>query len=103
MSRLGGLITRSSRDRKRLERLRLHHGCQLCGYKEHAAALHFHHVDPKEKFKAVMSLAGGSREVLEWELAKCAVLCANCHAVVHTTKATVDRPDPPLQLPQEED
>lgn len=103
MSRFTKMIGRSQHKRELLEALRMRLGCARCGYKEYPEALHFHHVDPKTKFKAVMSLVGGSHEILEWELKKCTVLCANCHAVVTRRKLEVDLPDPPLTIESEED
>ena len=57
--------------------------CVLCGYDRHPAALHFHHLDPKQK-RYTLSRAGHTRnfaEALE-EARKCILLCANCHAEV---------------------
>lgn len=45
--------------------------------------LELHHVDPKEKDKNVSAMLQGSWEALEKELAKCVVLCACCHRIVH--------------------
>lgn len=58
-------------------------GCQLCGYHRCQAALEFHHLDPTKKSFA-LSLRGVTRSVRELrkEAAKCALLCANCHAEV---------------------
>ena len=57
--------------------------CVLCGYDRCLAALQFHHVDPREKAFAV-SRQGVTRSFAEAraEAAKCALLCANCHAEV---------------------
>ena len=60
-------------------------GCEICGYNEHPAALQFDHIDPTQKEfnvgEAVSNSYGWSR--IEAEIAKCRVLCANCHAI-HT-------------------
>ena len=57
--------------------------CVICGYDKCVAALHFHHVNPTDK-KFHLSNAGVPRsiEALRPEAAKCALLCANCHAEV---------------------
>lgn len=65
-----------------LNSYKLNAGCKICGYAEHPAALQFNHVhgvkkfnisaDPKRKLDDIMA-----------EIAKCEVLCANCHSV-HT-------------------
>lgn len=65
-----------------VSRYKLFVGCAFCGYKEHSAALHFDHIDPKEK---CFSISQGYRskgiDTLKKEMRKCQVLCANCHAV----------------------
>lgn len=58
--------------------------CTKCGF-SHPAALHFHHRDPSVKEDRVsnMPMRGcGWTRVLA-EIAKCDVLCANCHAILH--------------------
>lgn len=57
--------------------------CQLCGYDRCRAALEFHHLDPAEK-EFELSMRGVTRAIdrLRVEAAKCALLCANCHAEV---------------------
>lgn len=57
--------------------------CEICGYDRCLAALQFHHRDPKKKSFA-LSLRGVTRSMdkLREEAAKCALLCANCHAAV---------------------
>jgi len=85
-------MTTSKSKRKSQKKLRdyasaikLDSGCELCGYNEHAFALQFDHIDPKTKYKPVASLVGQQAgiKVIEEEIAKCRVLCANCHAI-HT-------------------
>lgn len=54
--------------------------CQQCGYDRHPAALTFHHRDPSEK-KFHIGRGKGSRsmkQLLE-EIAKCDLICENCH------------------------
>jgi len=57
--------------------------CAICGYDRYAGALQFHHVDPAGKLFLV-SRNGATRSIAEArsEAAKCALLCANCHAEV---------------------
>ena len=56
-------------------------GCIRCGEK-HIACLDFHHRDPTEKDLEVANLST-SRARLLTEIAKCDVLCANCHRKLH--------------------
>jgi hypothetical protein len=59
--------------------------CQCCGYKNNLAALHFHHVNPKEKIFVldVRNLTNRKWDCILQEAKKCQVLCANCHAEEH--------------------
>jgi transposase len=59
--------------------------CCVCGYDRCVAALEFHHLDPADKRLGIA--AGGlghSLERLRQEIAKCALLCSNCHAEVES-------------------
>lgn len=58
--------------------------CIKCG-ENHPACIDFHHRDPNEKEGTVSSLAGQtySIERTKKEIAKCDVLCANCHRKLH--------------------
>jgi 5-methylcytosine-specific restriction endonuclease McrA len=67
--------------------IKLAAGCALCGYRQASIALDFDHLDPSVKHGRVSTIAGGSGSletlkalVLE-EIAKCRVLCANCHRI----------------------
>jgi transposase len=71
--------------------------CRLCGYSRCADALHFHHLDPATKSFSIGARGlTRSLESLRREAAKCALLCANCHAEVEAGIVTLavegDRP-----------
>ena len=55
--------------------------CSLCGYDRYAGALQFHHLDPEVKSFS-LSERGISRSLAKarLEVAKCILVCANCHA-----------------------
>jgi len=59
--------------------------CTRCGYSRNLAALTWHHTDPAEKsFNLDMrALSNRSDGEVRTELAKCVLLCANCHAEEH--------------------
>lgn len=67
--------------------IKLARGCVDCGYNEHPEALDFDHL--RDKTKNVSTLATQSGTVswvrlqarLEAEIAKCEVVCANCHRI----------------------
>lgn len=58
--------------------------CSRCGF-DHPAAIQFHHSDPSKKdFSLSQGVTMGySRERILEEIAKCEVLCANCHFIEH--------------------
>jgi transposase-like protein len=64
--------------------------CALCGYGRYAGALQFHHVDPALKSFALSS-RGLARSLTKArvEVAKCVLLCGNCHAEVEAGLATI--------------
>jgi transposase-like protein len=68
-----------------LQRIKAQASCKYCG-ENHPAVLQFHHRDPKEKEFEVSSFVyhqKGGPARLEAEIAKCDVLCANCHLKYH--------------------
>ena len=72
---------------------KLARGCGRCGYKANAAALQFHHDDPTGKVKCVAHGAALGWKRLKAEIAKCSILCANCHAE-QTWPATTSNGEP---------
>lgn len=73
------------RNRNFARRVKLFLGCAICGYKKHPDALHFDHLNPKEKTREISRFYTSSKNALKNEMRKCRVLCANCHAE-HTAK-----------------
>lgn len=60
------------------------HPCEMCG-ESHPACLDFHHIDPGTKDREVSTGVAdgwGKKRILE-EIAKCKVLCSNCHRKLH--------------------
>ena len=77
------------RNRQITDRIKMEAGCEICGYKKHPASLTFDHLKPEEKYRTksgklvhLSDMIKGNRyslrTVLE-EIAKCRVLCFNCH------------------------
>lgn len=56
--------------------------CSVCGYKRCSKALDFHHLGNKE---FGLSERGFTRswEVIQKEIDKCILVCANCHRELH--------------------
>lgn len=57
--------------------------CSICGYSKCLAALHFHHKNSKDKINIVSRLYNRKSEVINKEIEKCILICANCHAEIH--------------------
>jgi 5-methylcytosine-specific restriction endonuclease McrA len=57
--------------------------CLVCGYDRCVGALQFHHLDPSQKLFAIAG-QGAARSLTRAreEVAKCVLLCSNCHAEV---------------------
>jgi transposase-like protein len=68
--------------------------CVLCGYDRCPSALHFHHLEPERK-RFGLATAGATRALATTraEVAKCVLLCANCHAEVEAGLAMLPRSD----------
>lgn len=77
---------KSNLDSKRrfVSQYKLDAGCARCGFDACARALHFHHRDHTQKESTVSQLVRnrGLPDVMA-EIAKCEVLCANCHSSEH--------------------
>jgi hypothetical protein len=67
--------------------------CALCGFDDYAGALQFHHLDPSCKAFA-LSRHGVTRSLASAreEAARCALLCANCHAMVEAGLRALPEP-----------
>ena len=58
--------------------------CEVCGFKDHRAFV-YHHKDPSKKEIEISNAFrhGWSIARIEKEIAKCFLLCANCHRILH--------------------
>jgi transposase len=85
-----------SRRRRKVKRILVEEAggaCSLCGYDRCIAALEFHHLVPAEK-RFALSRRGATRSLAaaKAEAARCALLCANCHAEVEAGVTTISGP-----------
>lgn len=71
---------------ERIDAIKLERGCADCGYREHAVALDFDHRPGELKLASVAHMKQGSWERISREIAKCDVVCANCHRVRTLTR-----------------
>jgi transcription elongation factor Elf1 len=58
------------------------HPCEHCG-ESHVGCLTFHHVDRDDKTGDIPALMRYGVKRVKAEIAKCIVLCANCHMKLH--------------------
>lgn len=65
-------------------------GCKDCGYHAHHAALEFHHEGSDKTLN--LSFAKSLSQAKS-EMAKCIVLCSNCHRVRHWNELHGCKPD----------
>jgi Zn finger protein HypA/HybF involved in hydrogenase expression len=68
--------------------IKLERGCVDCGYSRYAEALDFDHLSGAEKVKSVALMWGYSWDKVLTEIAKCEVVCSNCHR--HRTKVRAE-------------
>ncbi len=82
---------RRKRIKAAVDALKIAAGCSVCGYAQCAGALAFHHSGGDKEFSISYAVAQGWAESrLYAEIAKCIVLCANCHAENHLCAKTFD-------------
>lgn len=74
-------------NREWLRAYRCEMGCKVCGEK-HPACLEFHHRDQTQKEFQIAQSCRKSLSRLQAEIAKCDVLCANCHKKEHWESRT---------------
>ena len=68
------------KDRRQLiDSIKMEKGCERCGYREHPCALDFAHKSPTTKLFDVSKLLCRNIEKIYAEIAKCRILCSNCH------------------------
>jgi hypothetical protein len=83
LKRKSAILKRHKANKDRVQEYKLAVGCSRCGYNKCALALTFHHTDPSNKRFNVSRSMSYSWETLKREIAKCIVLCANCHYELH--------------------
>lgn len=76
-------FSRYRRGKKRKAVAFLGGSCRICGYSRCVDALEFHHVEPSTKSENWNSMKKKKWDLIEQELLKCVLLCANCHREVH--------------------
>lgn len=84
-TRCGSCNTKIRRFRAKAAAIELLGGkCSSCGWHGNQAALQFHHL--KGKDFTIGNVANKSWDSIKKEISKCILLCANCHAIEHSSK-----------------
>lgn len=73
--------------KRKLDEIKATAGCAHCPETD-PVCLDFHHIDPTTKKATISRLYAGTWgwPVIEAEIAKCIVLCANCHRKEHARR-----------------
>ena len=58
--------------------------CVSCGFNKYRSSLQVHHLDPSTKDKAFAHMRGWNKQRILDEIQGCVLLCACCHAAVHS-------------------
>lgn len=61
--------------------IKVQRGCVDCGYNVNPVALDFDHLPGTVKLYRIACMAGLRRGTIDAEIAKCEVVCANCHRI----------------------
>ena len=62
---------------------KIQRGCDICGYNQNATALEWHHPNDDKDYNPSALLLEYKVEEYYNEIAKCTLLCANCHREIH--------------------
>ena len=68
-------------------------GCVDCGYNKHPSALDWDHLPGSEKLFSIGQEKFRPIAQLEAEIAKCELVCANCHRIRTVTRKRLAKPE----------
>jgi hypothetical protein len=72
--------------------------CADCGVRYPSYVMQFDHLDPSQKLFNIGSFTNQTMSQVVAEIAKCEVVCANCHAIrTHTERVAPSRFSPSLR------
>lgn len=87
-----GKNSRAAKLREYITAIKVERGCVDCGYRDHPEALDFDHLPGFTKLYRVATMSGGSTKAkIDAEIAKCEVVCANCHRI-RTARRRIKQP-----------
>ena len=79
---IGEAVTRRKQKVKRILVEEAGGACTVRGYNRCIINLVFHHVDPERKSFGLSAATSKSLATLREEMAKCLLVCANCHGEI---------------------
>lgn len=84
MSKTNYECVKDSRKRRKEDILYVMGGrCCICGYDKCTTALELHHLNPQEKDFTISATLNRSWDILNKEIQKCILVCANCHREIY--------------------
>lgn len=85
--------------RAKLAKIKLEHGCMDCGYRKDDCALDFDHRPGEIKLFSIGAHAAQKAwSLVEQEIKKCDVVCANCHRIRTRDRFRTNFPPPPSKV-----
>ncbi len=92
------------RHKARIDAIKLERGCIDCGFRGHPAALDFDHLPDHKKQFGISDYRLRPWRVIQAEIEKCEIVCANCHRVRTVTRGlwhgvSDEKPKPEETLP----
>jgi 5-methylcytosine-specific restriction endonuclease McrA len=79
---VGEAVTRRKQKVKRILVEEAGGCCAVCGYDRCIVNLVFHHIDPDQKSFGLSASTSKALATLREEMAKCMLVCANCHGEI---------------------
>lgn len=80
-------------NRKRMQdeysKFKTDQGCQICGYDKYGGSMDYHHIDPNKKKRRVAPDNYLTKKGKD-EIAKCILVCKNCHYEIHGGVIKID-------------
>lgn len=94
-TRAEGRRRRYAANKAKMQEYKTSKGCFRCFIKI-TCCLEFHHKDPSTKEHQISDMLDKPWHRIEEEIAKCEVVCRNCHAIIHDEKLGDELPPPSL-------
>ena len=77
-------IKQAKKNAEFIAKKKMEKGCCKCGFNKHPSAIEFNHLEDKKHNISRIARSGVPQNVLDEEIKKCIILCANCHRIEHS-------------------